>query len=114
MPQNMDKLKRNFEQHNIAVFQVNNQQELLILLNEFISDASTVGCGDSFKLEQTGVFDYLRKRDITFLDKYLLGLSHEDKRGIYLHNFSADIFITGRLRYYWMPSVCVKGHRVPN
>ena len=76
MPQNIDKLKRNFEQHNMAVFQANNSQELLTLLNEFISDGTTVGCGDSVTLEQTGVFDYLRKRDITFLDKYRPGLSH--------------------------------------
>ena len=95
MPKNMDKLKRNFEQHNMAVFQVSNQQELFALLNEFISDGTTVGCGDSVTLEQTGLFEYLRKRDITFLDKYQPGLSHEDKRAIYLRNFTAETFITG-------------------
>ncbi|MGE4589040.1 MAG: lactate utilization protein [Acidaminococcaceae bacterium] len=95
MPQNMDKLKRNFERHNMAVFQASNSQEVLALLNEFIKDRTTVGCGDSITLEQTGVFDYLRERDITFLDKYRPGLSHEDKRAIYLCNFTADTFITG-------------------
>ena len=57
MQQSIDNLKRNFKQHNMAVFQVNNQQELLTLLNEFISDGTTVGCGDSVTLEQTGVLD---------------------------------------------------------
>ena len=95
MQQNLDKLRRNFEQHNMAVFQVSNSQEVLALLNEFIKDGTTVGCGDSVTLEQTGVLDYLRKKDITFLDKYQPGLSHEDKRAIYLRNFSADTFITG-------------------
>ena len=95
MPQNMKQLKRNFEQHNMAVFLASNSQELLALLNEFICNGTTVGCGDSVTLEQTGVLDYLRKRDITFLDKYQPGLSHEDKRAIYLRNFSADTFITG-------------------
>ena len=95
MQQNLDKLRRNFEQHNMAVFQVSNSQEVLALLNEFIKDGTTVGCGDSVTLEQMGVLDYLRKKDITFLDKYQPGLSHEDKRAIYLRNFSADTFITG-------------------
>lgn len=95
MQQNLDKLRRNFEQHNMAVFQVSNSQEVLALLNEFIKDGTTVGCGDSVTLEQTGVLDYLRKKDITFLDKYQPGLSHEDKSAIYLRNFSADTFITG-------------------
>ena len=95
MPQSIDNLKRNFEQHNMAIFKVSNSQELLTLLNEFINDRTTVGCGDSVTLEQTGVFDYLRKRDIVFLDKYQPGLSHEDKRVIYLRNFSADTFVTG-------------------
>ncbi|NCD08757.1 MAG: lactate utilization protein [Negativicutes bacterium] len=95
MQQSIDKLKRNFEQHNMAVFQVSNSQELLTILNEFIKDGTAVGCRDSVTLEQTGVFDYLRKRDIVFLDKYRPGLSHEDKRAIYLRNFTADTFITG-------------------
>ena len=95
MQQSMDKLKHNFEQHNMVVFQVSNSQELLALLNEFIKDGTTVGCGDSVTLEQTGVFDYLRERNIVFLDKYQPALSHEDKRAIYLRNFTADTFITG-------------------
>lgn len=95
MPHDIDELKRNFEQHNMAVFQVSDPQEVLALLNEFIKDRTTVGCGDSITLEQTGVFDYLRERDITFLDKYQPGLSHEDKRTIYLRNFTSDTFITG-------------------
>jgi hypothetical protein len=52
MPQNIDKLKRNFEQHNMAVFQVSDSQELLTLLNELISDGTTVGCGDSVTLNR--------------------------------------------------------------
>ena len=95
MQQNLDKLRRNFEQHNMAVFQVSNSQEVLALLNEFIKDGTTVGCGDSVTLEQTGGLDCLREKDITFLDKYQPGLSHEDKRAIYLCNFTADTFITG-------------------
>jgi hypothetical protein len=60
-----------------------------------IPDNATVGCGDSVTLEQTGVFDFLRKGNYHFLDKYKQGLTRAEKDELYIKNFSADTFITG-------------------
>lgn len=64
-------------------------------IRSLIRKGETVGCGDSVTLEQTGIFDLMRCRDYKFLDKHKPGLSHEEKREIYLQNFRADTFLTG-------------------
>ncbi len=79
----------------MAGYLVQDKDELLELLRRLIADGTTVGCGDSVTLEQTGVFEDLRKRDVSFLDKYDPSLTRGGKREIYLKNFSADTFITG-------------------
>lgn len=95
MTKELEKLIENFARHNIVVSRVKSNQEVVSLLDELIKDGTIVGCGDSVTLEQTGVFAYLRKRNLTFLDKYQEGLTSADKRAIYLKNFTADTFITG-------------------
>jgi hypothetical protein len=79
----------------MAGYLVQDKNELLELLRKLIADGMTVGCGDSVTLEQTGVFEDLRNRDVDFLDKFDPSLTREEKRKIYLRNFSADTFITG-------------------
>lgn len=64
-------------------------------IRSLIQKGETVGCGDSVTLEQTGVFDLMRCQDYIFLDKHKPGLSHEEKRELYLQNFRADTFLTG-------------------
>ncbi|NRT87940.1 hypothetical protein DE167_003836 [Clostridium beijerinckii] len=44
-------------------------------------------------LLETGIIDFLRGGNFTFLDKYREGITSEEKRQIYIHNFSADIFM---------------------
>lgn len=90
-----DKLLLNIEKNHMKGFLVNNREELIELLNQLIENESTVGCGDSVTLEDLGIYDYLREKNITFYDKYEEGLSKEGKRDIYLNNFRADSFITG-------------------
>lgn len=65
------------------------------LIGNLMPEGQIVGCGDSVTLEQTGVYEYVRNHSYNFLDKYLLGLSREEKREIYLQNFRADTFLTG-------------------
>ena len=71
------------------------KKELLDLLLRLIKDGTSVGCGDSVTLEQMEVFEYLRERDIIFLDKFNPSLSREEKQELYLKNFTVDTFITG-------------------
>jgi len=83
------------KKHNMAGYFVENQSELTKLLQSLIPEGSTIGSGDSITLEQTGVFDLLRNGDYMFHDKFKPDLSSEEKRTLYLKNFSADTFITG-------------------
>lgn len=84
-------LKRN----NMAGYYVQSVAQLHELLVSLMEKGETVGCGDSLTLEQTGVFDLVRRRDYRFLDKHKPGLCREEKREIYLQNFRADTFLTG-------------------
>ncbi|MDR0289823.1 MAG: LUD domain-containing protein, partial [Treponema sp.] len=72
---NIDKLIGAFEKNNMAGFFVNNEVELLELLEKLMPNNSTVGCGDSVTLEQTGVFDFLRNGNYCFLDKHRNGIT---------------------------------------
>ena len=94
MNQQISTLIHNLSTHNMAGFFVNTREELFLLIKKLIPLGSTVGCGDSVTLEETGVFQFLRNRDYIFYDKYASGLSKEQKRKIYLDNFSADTFIS--------------------
>lgn len=87
----MESLKK----HRIGAYLAADKEELFTLLNTFIPDHTTVGCGDSVTLEELGVLDALRKRDLVFLDKYEPSLTKEEKRELYQKNFFADTFITG-------------------
>ncbi|WP_419822167.1 GNAT family N-acetyltransferase [Anoxybacterium hadale] len=89
--QAMNQLRKN----NMAGYYVHDSKQLLQLLAELIPPGSTVGSGDSVTLEQTGVFQFLRSGNYNFLDKFVPSLTREEKRQIYLKNFTADTFITG-------------------
>lgn len=84
---------KNLNSHNMDGYYVTNREELFQKLIEFIPDGSIVGIGDSMTLFETGVIDFLRSGKFHFLDKYEDGLSSEEKREIYIKNFSSDTFL---------------------
>ena len=81
--------------NRIGAYFAADKEELITLVNTFIPNETLVGCGDSVTLDQLGVFDELRSRNIQFLDKYVSTLTKEEKREIYLKNCYADTFVTG-------------------
>ena len=87
----IDSLRKN----NMAGYFVHDKHACIKLLHTLIPKGATVGCGDSVTLEQIGAFDFLRAGDYTFHDKFATGLSSEQKRALYLKNFSAHTFLTG-------------------
>lgn len=91
----IEKTIKNLKRHNMSGYYLEHKDSLLSLLKELITPGSTVGCGDSVTLEETGVFDYIRQGNYHFLDKFTPGLSKDEKRRIYLQNFAADTFLTG-------------------
>lgn len=91
----IEKTIKNLKRHNMSGYYLEHKDNLFSLLKELITPGSTVGCGDSVTLEETGVFDYIRQGNYHFLDKFVPGLSKDEKRRIYLQNFASDTFLTG-------------------
>jgi len=81
------------EQRNMKGIFVKDEQELLGVLKSLIQENSIVGVGDSVTLLETGVLDFLRKGNYVFLDKYRDGITSEEKKQIYIQNFTADTFL---------------------
>nr|WP_315019795.1 lactate utilization protein [uncultured Aminipila sp.] len=81
------------QKNNMKGIFVKNEDELLQVINELIEENSVVGVGDSITLLETGVLDFLRNGNYTFLDKYREGITSEEKKNIYIQNFSADTFL---------------------
>lgn len=93
MEKRIDRTIDNLRKRNMKGFFVKNEIELIALLKELISENSVVGVGDSMTLFETGVIDLLRRGNYTFLDKYKDGITSEEKKQIYIKNFSADSFL---------------------
>ena len=95
----MDKAVQNtingLNKNNMAGYFVECKSGLPDLLRSLIPEGAAVGCGDSATLEQTGIFDFLREGPYVFYDKHRPGLTSEEKRVLYLKNFSVNTFITG-------------------
>lgn len=67
----------NLRRRNIGGYYVENTKELMILLDNFLNEGETIGCGDSVTLEETGVYQMLRSGKYLFLDKYAYDLTTE-------------------------------------
>ncbi|WP_105616327.1 lactate utilization protein [Vallitalea okinawensis] len=85
----------NLSKHNMDGYYADDEKQLLVLLKELINEDSVVGVGDSMTLFQTGIIEFLRSWNITFLDKYREGITSDEKKEIYIKNFSADTFMSG-------------------
>ncbi len=89
----IDRTIDNLRKHNMEGLFVNNDMELIGLLKNLIAENSVVGVGDSMSLFETGIIDFLREGSYVFLDKYKEGITSEEKKQIYIQNFSADTFL---------------------
>ncbi|MFT4006203.1 MAG: lactate utilization protein [Lacrimispora sp.] len=91
----IQKTIHNLNRNNMAGYYADSAAQLHEIFRSLVHKGETVGCGDSVTLEQTGIYDLVRCGDYRFLDKHKPGLSHDEKREIYLHNFQSDTFLTG-------------------
>lgn len=89
----VDRTIDNLRKHNMAGYFVKDEVELIELLKELITEDSVVGVGDSMTLFETGVIEFLRKGNYKFLDKYKENITSEEKKQIYIQNFSSDTFM---------------------
>ncbi|MBU3144100.1 lactate utilization protein [Clostridium sp. CF012] len=89
----IDRTINNLRKRNMEGFFVKDNKELIELLKKLIAENSVVGVGDSMTLFEAGVIDFLREENYIFLDKYRDGIISEERKQIYIQNFSADTFI---------------------
>lgn len=85
----------NLKKHNMLGIYIRDRTELFKVLQDLIADGSTVGVGDSMSLFELGVIDFIRDKNVKFLDKYSEEYKGKDKKELYRANFSADTFLTG-------------------
>lgn len=71
---------------------VNTKEELIEKIKELVKENSTVACGGSMSLFETGVIDHLRSDRYNFLDRYKEGLSEEEVTKIFKESFFADVY----------------------
>ena len=91
----IEKAKLSFKKNRISLNFFNTVEEFYLYINTLIKPYQTIGVGDSISLEDIGLYNYLRNSKVNFLDKYKENRNKEDKRKIYIDNFSADIFFSG-------------------
>ncbi len=89
----VEKTINNLEKRKMKGIFVSDEEALIVQLRELIQEGSVVGVGDSVTLEETGVLEFLREGNYTFLDKYREGITKEEKKHLYIENFSADTFM---------------------
>ncbi len=84
----------NLKTNNINAYYLENKEALHLLLDELIIDKEVVSVGGSMTLFETQTLDYLRARDLEFLDRYEAGLSGQDIKQLYRDSFSCDSYFT--------------------
>lgn len=83
------------KKNNMGGYYVSTKKALLELLSSLVPKNNTVGWGDSLTLEELGVFDFFLNGHYTCFNKHNHTLTKEEKRQVYISNFSADTFVTG-------------------
>ena len=79
--------------NNMNGYLVNTKEELIEKIKELVKENSTVSCGGSMSLFETGVIDHLRSGRYNFLDRDKEGLSRDEVKKIYRESFFADAYL---------------------
>lgn len=95
---NEEKIKRtikSLKNNNINGYLVSSHEELIKKIDEIVKEKSTVTCGGSMTLFETGVIDYLKSSNrYTFFNRYKEGITQDEVREIYLKAFSSDAYFS--------------------
>jgi len=81
---------KNLEKRSMNGYFIKNIDELYRTINNIIPDESVVSVGGSMTLFESGVIEYLRARNVKFLDRYAENLTKENIEQIYRESFFAD------------------------
>lgn len=89
----IEKCRKNLELNQMKTYVVENVLELYSLMDELIEEETTVNVGGSQTLFETGMIDYLRKRNVVFQDRYVETLTREEVLNIYREAFFCDTYV---------------------
>lgn len=83
----------NLKRNNMEAVLVQDEVELIGKLNELIKEGTVVSVGGSETLLETGVIDYLRNGNFTFLDRYDSNLTIQGRKELNKKAFCADTYL---------------------
>lgn len=90
----INKLKASVEHNNMQFVYLKTNEELMNYLDTRIKEGSKVSVGGSMTLFETGVIDYLKTKDIQYLDRYQEGLSQQELFEVFNQALTCDTYIT--------------------
>lgn len=112
----LEELAERLRFNRMDAYIVSDTQALMDILDELIVDGTTVANGGSVTLSETGVIDYLRRRNICFLDKEKARSDGAEAiRNAEISAFSADTYVMSTQSITskgWLYNVDGKGNRV--
>ena len=89
-----EKLICNFKKRGIEGCYFENSKSLIPYIKELIPDGALVSWGGSMTLNDTGIFEFLRKGNYKVLDRDA-GHTPEKLMQVFIDSFSADYYFTG-------------------
>ncbi len=75
-------------------YHIRSNDHLFKVLADLVDDGATVAHGGAMSLHELGVFDWLRTRNINFLDRYKKGISDAKVGNIRRQGLLSDIYFT--------------------
>lgn len=88
------RLIRNLANNNLKGTYLKSVDELTDYLDNQVQDGSLVSVGGSQTLFELNLIEYLRNRNIRFLDRYKENLTGDEKKEIYRKSFFADFYFS--------------------
>lgn len=92
LDQRVKRTMESLESNNMEAYYVKDEVELLKKLDVFLKSGDTVSVGGSMTLFETGIIDYLKHKDVNFLNRYKEGITPNEVQEIYRNTFFADAF----------------------
>ncbi len=92
---NENKILRTIEslrENNINGYLVSSKEDIIKKIEEIVSPNSTVSCGGSMSLYESGVMEHLKSGRYNFLDRYKEGLTKEEVKDIFRKTFFCDAY----------------------
>ncbi len=90
----IDRTVEALNENGMVGYHIRSLDHLFEVLGELVDAGAVVGHGGAMTLFETGVLDWLRGRDINFLDRYRKGISQSQVGDIRRQALLSDIYFT--------------------